>query len=148
MNLSISRSRRRCSRRRGPRVIQRSRWRQTWQMRTLRGAACFSSRILIGAVLKLHNCNTKDTAQAWTGVYTELIEISDNLFTGTSGAQLVETAPQNSVTDERLLSTLTEVRGSTHVTDQSPEEKLEALERFGTDLTAAAEQGPRSQGKR
>ena len=33
------------------------------------------------------------------------------------------------------------MRGSHRVTDQSPEEKLEALERFGTDLTAAAEQG-------
>ncbi len=45
------------------------------------------------------------------------------------------------VTRERLLQALSEVRGSHRVTDQSPEEKLEALERFGTDLTAAAEQG-------
>jgi ATP-dependent Clp protease ATP-binding subunit ClpB len=42
---------------------------------------------------------------------------------------------------ERLLQALSEVRGSHRVTDQSPEEKLEALERFGTDLTQAAEQG-------
>jgi ATP-dependent Clp protease ATP-binding subunit ClpB len=45
------------------------------------------------------------------------------------------------VTPERLLSALAEVRGTHHVTDQSPEEKYEALERFGTDLTAAAELG-------
>jgi ATP-dependent Clp protease ATP-binding subunit ClpB len=45
------------------------------------------------------------------------------------------------VTTERLRSALAEVRGSHHVTDQSPEEKYEALERFGTDLTQAAEQG-------
>ncbi|HTU79350.1 MAG TPA: AAA family ATPase [Solirubrobacteraceae bacterium] len=45
------------------------------------------------------------------------------------------------VTEERLLAALGEVRGSARVTDQSPEEKYEALERFGTDLTAAAEQG-------
>ncbi|MGO9319729.1 MAG: ATP-dependent chaperone ClpB [Solirubrobacteraceae bacterium] len=42
---------------------------------------------------------------------------------------------------ERLLQALAEVRGSHRVTDQSPEEKLEALERFGQDLTQAAEQG-------
>ncbi len=42
---------------------------------------------------------------------------------------------------ERLLQALGEVRGSHRVTDQSPEEKLEALERFGHDLTQAAEQG-------
>ncbi len=44
-------------------------------------------------------------------------------------------------THERLLQALAEVRGSHRVTDQSPEEKYEALERFGTDLTQAAEQG-------
>src|ERR1019366_3458284 len=44
-------------------------------------------------------------------------------------------------TRERLLQALAEVRGSHRVTDQSPEEKYEALERYGTDLTQAAEQG-------
>jgi ATP-dependent Clp protease ATP-binding subunit ClpB len=44
-------------------------------------------------------------------------------------------------TRERLLQALAEVRGSQRVSDQSPEEKYEALERFGTDLTEAAEQG-------
>jgi ATP-dependent Clp protease ATP-binding subunit ClpB len=43
-------------------------------------------------------------------------------------------------TRERLLQALSEVRGSHRVTDQSPEEKYQALERFGTDLTKAAEQ--------
>jgi hypothetical protein len=55
----------------------------------------------IGAVLKLHNGNPNSQA-AWIGQYTELNEISDNFFTGSSGAQLVEIAPQNGVTDERL----------------------------------------------
>ncbi len=44
-------------------------------------------------------------------------------------------------TRARLLEALTEVRGSHHVTDTSPEERYEALERFGADLTQAAEQG-------
>ncbi|HMD51472.1 MAG TPA: AAA family ATPase, partial [Solirubrobacteraceae bacterium] len=44
-------------------------------------------------------------------------------------------------TPERLLQALADVRGSHRVTDQSPEEKYEALERFGQDLTEAAEQG-------
>jgi ATP-dependent Clp protease ATP-binding subunit ClpB len=43
-------------------------------------------------------------------------------------------------TRERLLQALAEVRGSSRVTDQSPEEKYEALERFGQDLTKLAEQ--------
>ena len=42
---------------------------------------------------------------------------------------------------ERLLEALAEVRGPHHVTDQNPEEKYQALERFGRDLTKVAEQG-------
>jgi hypothetical protein len=62
----------------------------------------------IGAVLKLHNGNTYNTQATWVGQYTELVEVSDNLFTGTSGAQLVETTPQNGVTDERLRNIVVE----------------------------------------
>ncbi len=42
---------------------------------------------------------------------------------------------------DRLLQALAEVRGSHRVTDQSPEEKYRALERFGRDFTQLAEQG-------
>ncbi|HEY6396381.1 MAG TPA: AAA family ATPase, partial [Solirubrobacteraceae bacterium] len=42
---------------------------------------------------------------------------------------------------EELLKALTEVRGSHRVTDQSPEDKFQALERFGRDLTEAAATG-------
>jgi ATP-dependent Clp protease ATP-binding subunit ClpB len=42
---------------------------------------------------------------------------------------------------ERVLAALAEVRGPHRVTDQSPEEKYQALERYGRDLTEIAEQG-------
>ena len=42
---------------------------------------------------------------------------------------------------EALLEALAEVRGSHRVTDQTPEDKVQALEKFGRDLTEAAEQG-------
>jgi len=44
-------------------------------------------------------------------------------------------------TREQLLKALAEVRGSHKVTDQNPEEKIQALERYGRDLTEAAAQG-------
>src|SRR5436305_1268051 len=44
-------------------------------------------------------------------------------------------------TREELLKALGEVRGSHRVTDQNPEDKFQALERFGRDLTEAASQG-------
>ena len=44
-------------------------------------------------------------------------------------------------TRERLLQALADVRGSHRVTDQSPEEKFQALEKYGRDLTEAARDG-------
>jgi ATP-dependent Clp protease ATP-binding subunit ClpB len=42
---------------------------------------------------------------------------------------------------DRLLQALAEVRGPHRVSDQSPEEKYQALERFGRDFTKLAEEG-------
>jgi ATP-dependent Clp protease ATP-binding subunit ClpB len=44
-------------------------------------------------------------------------------------------------TRERLLAAITEVRGPHRVSDQNPEERFQALERFGRDLTAEARDG-------
>lgn len=45
------------------------------------------------------------------------------------------------VGSEELLQALKDVRGSHRVTDQSPEEKFAALEKYGQDLTALAHSG-------
>jgi len=42
------------------------------------------------------------------------------------------------VTSAGILQALTQIRGSQRVTDQDPESKYEALEKYGRDLTAAA----------
>ncbi|MEN6337948.1 MAG: Clp protease N-terminal domain-containing protein, partial [Phycisphaerales bacterium] len=47
----------------------------------------------------------------------------------------------NAVTDQDLLKVLQAVRGSTRVTDQEPEGKFQALERYGIDLVERARQG-------
>src|SRR5436309_606359 len=47
----------------------------------------------------------------------------------------------NGASREQLIKALADVRGSQRVTDQSPEEKFRALERYGRDLTDAAAQG-------
>ena len=62
----------------------------------------------LGAVFKLHSANTSSAQVTWLGQYTEYVEISDNLFTGAAGAQLVETAPQNQQNDERLRNIVVE----------------------------------------
>src|SRR5690242_16964667 len=47
----------------------------------------------------------------------------------------------NGATKEKLLEAVKQVRGSHRVTDQNPEDKFQALEKFGRDLTQAAEDG-------
>ena len=45
------------------------------------------------------------------------------------------------VGSEELLMALKDVRGSHRITDQNPEEKFGALEKYGQDLTARAHEG-------
>ncbi len=45
------------------------------------------------------------------------------------------------VTPDKILSALKEVRGNTRVTDQNPEDKFQALEKYGRDLVEAARKG-------
>jgi ATP-dependent Clp protease ATP-binding subunit ClpB len=47
----------------------------------------------------------------------------------------------NALGEQELLSALQHVRGSARVTDQNPEAKFQALEKYGIDLVARAEQG-------
>jgi ATP-dependent Clp protease ATP-binding subunit ClpB len=47
----------------------------------------------------------------------------------------------NGANHDALIKALSEVRGSHRVTDESPEDKYRALERYGRDLTEAAAQG-------
>ena len=47
----------------------------------------------------------------------------------------------NAVTEKQLLAALQEIRGSAQVTDQNPEDKFQALERYGIDLVERARQG-------
>ena len=47
----------------------------------------------------------------------------------------------NSVTPDKIQSALADVRGGSKVTDQNPEEKYKALERYGVDLLEKARKG-------
>ena len=54
---------------------------------------------------------------------------------------LLALADRLGVSAEELLRVLKDVRGSHRVTDQNPEEKFAALEKYGQDLTARAAEG-------
>jgi ATP-dependent Clp protease ATP-binding subunit ClpB len=48
---------------------------------------------------------------------------------------------QGGVTHDAILAALKDIRGGQRVTDQNPEDKYQALEKYGRDLVQAAEQG-------
>ena len=48
---------------------------------------------------------------------------------------------EKGISREALLKALADVRGSQRVTDQNPEDKFQALEKYGQDLTALARRG-------
>jgi len=52
-----------------------------------------------------------------------------------------EALKQRGITRERILEALTSVRGSQRVTDPNPENKYQALEKYGRDLTELARKG-------
>src|ERR1700716_671125 len=54
------------------------------------------------------------------------------------GAKVLQ---RHGVTREKLLQALTQVRGSSRVTDATPESKFQALEKYTRDLTALAREG-------
>jgi ATP-dependent Clp protease ATP-binding subunit ClpB len=53
----------------------------------------------------------------------------------------IEQLKQRQVTRDKVLDALTSVRGSQRVTDPNPENKYEALEKYGRDLTELARKG-------
>jgi ATP-dependent Clp protease ATP-binding subunit ClpB len=83
------------------------------------------------------------SAEREAGKLSDQYVSTEHLLLALAGVDGVAGRALSSVgaTHERLLAALAEVRGSHRVTDRAPEEKYEALERFGTDLTTAAEQG-------
>jgi ATP-dependent Clp protease ATP-binding subunit ClpB len=68
-------------------------------------------------------------------VSTEHLFLEAVLCKATPAARI---AAELDITEEKILNALNKVRGSHKVTDQSPEDKYNALEKYGTDLTARA----------
>jgi ATP-dependent Clp protease ATP-binding subunit ClpB len=57
------------------------------------------------------------------------------------GASLKKLFKDHGLTEDQVLKALAELRGNQRVTDQNPEDKFQALEKYGRDLTAMARQG-------
>jgi len=100
---------------------------------TAPGPAAGSSELM--QVLRSAEDELRDLGDEY--VSTEHVMLAISAHPGRAGDAL----RSNGATREQLLKALSEVRGPHRVTDQNPEDKLQALKRFGRDLTEAAAQG-------
>ncbi len=57
------------------------------------------------------------------------------------GGEVARLLKENTITRDRILAVLKDIRGSHRVTDQNPEEKYQALKRYTRDLTEEARRG-------
>jgi ATP-dependent Clp protease ATP-binding subunit ClpB len=74
---------------------------------------------------------------AFTSTEHLLLALAAESGKGLSGDLL----KKDGITKDAILQALTQVRGSQRVTDQNPEGKYQALERYGRDLTEVARKG-------
>ncbi len=87
------------------------------------------------AVLRAAEKHAKDLSDEYISTEHLLLALAEDK--GRAGQALRAVGASR----DRLLQALAEVRGPHRVTDQSPEEKYQALERFGRDFTKLAEEG-------
>ncbi len=62
-------------------------------------------------------------------------------YTSSQAGEVARILASNGVNHKNLLEAIEQVRGPHRVTDQSPEDKYQSLQKFGRDLTQAAEDG-------
>ncbi|MFW6055980.1 MAG: ATP-dependent chaperone ClpB [Chloroflexota bacterium] len=79
-------------------------------------------------------------AAAFKDEYTSTEHILIAL-TGKSAGSAATLLQQNGITKDRIYQALAAIRGGQRVTDQNPEDKYEALEKYGRDLTEMARRG-------
>jgi ATP-dependent Clp protease ATP-binding subunit ClpB len=80
----------------------------------------------------LESQKMKDQYVSLEHIFLSLATIKDDVF---------NILKQHGVTREAVLTVLKDIRGNQSVTDQNPEEKYQALEKFGRDLTMLARAG-------
>jgi ATP-dependent Clp protease ATP-binding subunit ClpB len=100
------------------------------------GASPYLSPTLVAVFDRAENEAAK-LKDEYVSVEHLLLALASDANTGPSRGVLQHAG----ITEDALLKALATVRGGQRVTDASPEDKYQALTRYGRDLTAAARQG-------
>ena len=83
----------------------------------------------------------EDEARAFGDDYVSTEHLLLAAFESGGKSESIRLLNSRGVTRERVMEALTQIRGSQRVTDQNPENRYEALEKYGRDLTEMARLG-------
>ena len=103
------------------------------------GAGALSNVYVSGRVNQIFNAAVQEMRQ----LKDEYIS-TEHLFIAIADEKdgsLAKVFKEQGITKDNIYKVLKEIRGSQRVTDQSPEEKYQALQRYGRDLTELARRG-------
>ncbi len=105
----------------------------------LSGAAADQASVTVAPQLSRLLTKADDEAKQLKDDYVSVEHLLLAMVEGNDGAAHI--LRDAGLTRATLMTALREVRGNQRVTSQNPEETYQSLERYGTDLTKAAEQG-------
>ena len=102
------------------------------------GAGQESGRIYISQTLSKILVKAESEANNMKDEYVSVEHLFLAILSETKGSPLGKVFETFGVTPESFLKTLSEVRGNQRVTSDTPEDKYDALEKYGRDLVKAA----------
>ena len=105
------------------------------------GAATEQGKVYVSQELSRVMAAAEAAAKRMGDEYTSVEHVLLAMAAEGKASGVAEALRKAGVTESAILSALKSVRGNQHVTSDTPEEKYEALKKYGTDLVALARAG-------
>ncbi len=105
------------------------------------GSATEQGKVYVSQELSRVLASAEQTAGRMGDEYVSVEHLLLAMVAEGKASGVAEALRSSGVTEQSLLEALKAVRGNQHVTSDTPEEKYEALKKYGTDLVALARAG-------
>ena len=105
------------------------------------GSATEQGKVYVSQELSRVLAAAEETAKRMGDEYVSVEHLLLAMAAEAKASGVAEALRKAGVTESAVLSALKSVRGNQHVTSDTPEEKYEALKKYGTDLVALAKAG-------
>ena len=105
------------------------------------GSATEQGKVYVSQELSRVLAAAEETARRMGDEYVSVEHVRLAMVAEAKASGVAEALRRAGVTESAVLAALKSVRGNQHVTSDTPEEKYEALKKYGTDLVALAKAG-------